>query len=140
MAGKGAARIFADPGFTLTCTLLDPANSSMECLPGEASMNESGAVDSALRRLGGFNPLQIAVLGWSVLLSAALYLAALVGVAFLVKGRRWYALALLLTVVVYFVLLSAGAEAEQPVQDSHSAGHRCSGRCGRRWLAAAATR
>lgn len=108
---KGVARIVADPGYTITCTLLDRRSTSFECFPGTSSMNEPGMVGAALGRVTQMTPVQLGALAWSAVLLAVAYSGALVGAVALVRERRWLALALLLLLIGYFVGLAAGAEA-----------------------------
>jgi 4-amino-4-deoxy-L-arabinose transferase-like glycosyltransferase len=111
MLGKGAARIFVDPGYSTTCTLLDPSNTSMECFEGEATMNDSGVIGRIAARFLQMTAVQQFVLIWSIVLSAAVYLCATLGVVGMIRERRWYPSALLVVVFGYLVLLSAGSEA-----------------------------
>jgi 4-amino-4-deoxy-L-arabinose transferase-like glycosyltransferase len=111
MLVKGAARIVADPGYTITCTLLDRQNTSFDCFPGKATMNDPGVVDKALGKVSDMSVVQQFVLFAAILMLGVLYGGALLGSVRLVRERRWLVLALLLLVIVYFVGLSAGAEA-----------------------------
>jgi 4-amino-4-deoxy-L-arabinose transferase-like glycosyltransferase len=111
MLAKGVGRMVADPGYTITCTLLDRDSSSFECFPGTSSMNEPGMAGAALGRVAQMSPVQLLALAWSATLLAVAYPSALVGAWALVRERRWLALALLLLLVGYFVGLAAGAEA-----------------------------
>ena len=108
---KGAARIFIDPGYSATCTLLDRNSTSTECFQGQATMDEPGAVGKALGRFTLMNRLQQAILVWSVLLSAVIYLGAALGLVSMMRGRKQLPALLLAVVVGYLVLVSAGAEA-----------------------------
>jgi 4-amino-4-deoxy-L-arabinose transferase-like glycosyltransferase len=111
MLAKGAGRILADPGYTITCTLLDPTTTAFDCFPGRSSMNEPGLLGQAAARVGEMRPPQVFALAWSTILLAALYAAACAGAWGLVRERRWLALALLALLIAYFIGLAAGAEA-----------------------------
>jgi 4-amino-4-deoxy-L-arabinose transferase-like glycosyltransferase len=107
---KGVGRMLVDPGYTVVCTLLDRDSRSFECLPGTSSMNEPGMLGKALGRAGEMSAVQLAALGWSTALLGVVYAGALLGVAALIRERRWLALALLVLMAAYFVGLAAGAE------------------------------
>jgi 4-amino-4-deoxy-L-arabinose transferase-like glycosyltransferase len=111
MLVKGVGRILADPGYTITCTMLDRASTAFDCFPGKSSMNEPGLLGKAAGRVAQMSPAQVLALAWSATLLAATYLAAVVGTWGLLREHRWLALALLLVLVGYFVGLAAGAEA-----------------------------
>ena len=111
MLARGAARIFVDPGFSTACTLLDRNSTSTECFQGQATMDEPGAVGKAIDRFAQMNRLQQAILIWSILLSAAVYLSAVLGLIFMLRERKQLPALLLVFVVGYLVLVSAGAEA-----------------------------
>lgn len=107
---KGVARIVADPGYTITCTLLDRQSTAFECFPGKSSMNEPGLLGKAFGKLGQMSAAQVLTLAWSGLLLAFVYVSAALGVAQLVRERRWLPLAFSLLLIAYFVGLAAGAE------------------------------
>lgn len=111
MTIKGAARIMLDPGYSLVCTILDRNDSSFECFPGFATMDEAGAAKRSLNRFMGMNPLQKAVLVWSAVLLTLMCVAGAAGLLRLLRRRQWPAFLLLATVIAYFVVLAAGAEA-----------------------------
>lgn len=111
MLAKGAARIFVDPGFSTTCILLDRSSTSMECFQGQATMDEPGVLGKVVGRFTQMNRLQQVILIWSILISAAIYLGATFGEFLLLRERKWLPALLLIVVVGYLVIVSAGAEA-----------------------------
>ncbi len=111
MLVKGAARIFVDPGYSTACTLLDRNSTSTECFQGQATMDEPGVLGKALSRFTQMNRLQQTILIWSTLLSAAVYLGAALGLVLMVRERKQLPALLLIVVVGYLILVSAGAEA-----------------------------
>jgi 4-amino-4-deoxy-L-arabinose transferase-like glycosyltransferase len=108
---KGVARTFGDPGYTISCTLLDRSSTSFECFPGKSSMNEPNMVAKAINRVVAMTPVQVLSLAWSATLLLATYVSALVGGVGLLRQRRWLALLVPLLLIAYMVGLSAGAEA-----------------------------
>lgn len=110
MFAKGVARIAFDPGYTITCTLLDRTSTAFDCFPGKSSMNEPGLVGKAFGKIAQMSVVQVVTLVWSVILLGFTYLCATIGLVQLVRERRWLALALLLVMIAYFVGLAAGAE------------------------------
>jgi CHASE2 domain-containing sensor protein len=92
------------------CTMLDLTSVSFECFPGKATTLESNIVDKAIGGFLAMTLVQQATLAWSVLLLGALYCGGGVGVVHLVRRRNWMALALPGIVILYFVVLSSGAE------------------------------
>ena len=110
MLTLGVARILVDPGYTITCTLLDQTSTAFECFPGKSTMNEPSMLGKALGRVGQMGPAQLFALAWSATLLCVVYLGAVVGGVRLLRERRWLALALLLVVSGYFIGLAAGAE------------------------------
>ena len=108
---KGVARIFADPGYTISCTLLDRNSTEYQCFPGRSTMNEPGVVDRALGKVGQMSLVQQGALLGSILLLGVLYTTAILGVLQLARDHQWRVLGLLMIVIAYFTLLSAGAEA-----------------------------
>jgi hypothetical protein len=109
---KGLARLVADPGFTLVCTMLEPGRHLLECFPGPATMTEAGVIELALARAAAMTPGQQLALGWGVLFLGLLYLGAAAGVVVLVRERRWAALGLVVAVVGCLAALAAGPAAE----------------------------
>jgi 4-amino-4-deoxy-L-arabinose transferase-like glycosyltransferase len=107
----GAARIFVDPGYTITCTLLDRSSTAFECFPGKSTMNEPGLIDRALGKVGQMTAVQQVTLLAAIVILGVLYAGAALGSLQLARRRCWLALALLLVLIGYFALLSAGAEA-----------------------------
>jgi 4-amino-4-deoxy-L-arabinose transferase-like glycosyltransferase len=112
MLARSAGRLFGDPGYTLTCTLLDPSSREVECFPGRATMNEPGLFDRALGRLLTMSRVQQLTLVGSGLLLGAVYLGAAFGGLAFAGERRWLALALLVVIVAYLTLFSLGAQAD----------------------------
>lgn len=110
MTVKGAARILFDPGYTISCTLLNPDTTSFECLPGKASMNEPGLWAQATGKLLDMSLIQQFTLLVSTLLLAVMYMGAAAGSVRLLRQRQWLPILLLAILVAYFVGLSAGAE------------------------------
>lgn len=108
---KGVGRLLVDPGYTISCTLLDRTTTAFDCFPGKSSMNEPGLLGKAIGKIGTMTVVQQFALLWSTLLLAFVYTTALVGIGQLVRQRRWLLLTLLLIMIGYFVLLAAGAEA-----------------------------
>jgi 4-amino-4-deoxy-L-arabinose transferase-like glycosyltransferase len=106
----GVARIVADPGYTITCTLLDPSSTSFDCFPGKSTMNDPGLIDKALSRVGAMSAIQILALALSAVVLACLYGGAAIGLVRLLRERDWLTLGVTLLLIGYFVGLSAGAE------------------------------
>jgi 4-amino-4-deoxy-L-arabinose transferase-like glycosyltransferase len=111
MTATGAGRLLFDPGYTITCTLLDQHSTSYECFPGKSTMNEPGLIGKATGKLDQMTGVQQATLGFSVCLMIAIYAGAALGVVSLLRTRNWVALLLPVVIVAYFTLLSSGAEA-----------------------------
>jgi 4-amino-4-deoxy-L-arabinose transferase-like glycosyltransferase len=111
MTVKGTARILADPGYALACTILDRNDASFACFPeGFANMKESGGMGLVIARFKTMNLLQKTVLGWSTLLLILIYASGVIGCWVLFRRRQWLAVMLLLTLIGYFVLLAAEPE------------------------------
>jgi 4-amino-4-deoxy-L-arabinose transferase-like glycosyltransferase len=96
----GVARLMFGPGQTPACLMLCASPDDPAC----AEVNLG-----AMMRSMTLAP-QLAVV-WSVLLLGAVYLSATVGILSLLRQREWPILALLLMVAVYFIGVSAGADA-----------------------------
>lgn len=111
MTLKGAVRMVVDPGYTITCSMLDRWSTSFDCFPGKSSMNESGMLQKALDRFRMMSLVQQVTLVWSVLLLVWMYISLAIALVLLFRKRSWLVLALLSVVVLYFIALSAGAEA-----------------------------
>jgi 4-amino-4-deoxy-L-arabinose transferase-like glycosyltransferase len=111
MAARGTVRIFADPGYSTACTLLDRDSTDLECFAGEATMNEADLWGIALSRYSQMNPVQQLILIWSVLIATTGYLCSAWGLVRLFRERRWLPVSTLVAVCGYLVLFSAGAEA-----------------------------
>lgn len=108
---KGLLRILFDPGYSAVCTMLDRQNVALECFPEQQySMEEPGMIGKAFGKLGQMDALQLGTLLFSTLLLGASYLAAVVGLLAMVRRREWLPLALLLLLIAYFLVLSAGPE------------------------------
>ena len=108
---KGVARMLLDPGYTITCTLLDLTSTAKECFPGESTMLSDNIFEIALNKLLDMTIVQQMTLIWSLFLLGVIYLGAIGGFFGLIRQRNWRALALLAIVLLYFVALSAGSEA-----------------------------
>jgi 4-amino-4-deoxy-L-arabinose transferase-like glycosyltransferase len=110
MLAKGAARLLLDPGYSIVCTLLDLESTDFECIPGGETMLASNSLEKAVDRFGAMTIVQQLVLLWSLFLLGLIYLGTAVGVSRLVHKRNWTTLAILATVILYFVILSVGGE------------------------------
>lgn len=107
---KGAVRLLIDPGFSAICTTLDVSTFEYECFPGEGSMLEAGILDKVAGKFQVMTFVQQATLIWGTILLGIIYLGLAAGIIQLVSKKEWFALLVLLTLILYFVLLSAGGE------------------------------
>lgn len=110
MTAIGAARLLLDPGYSLVCTSLDPGNLTSECFAGDASMLGESIFMLMGSRFITMNPLQKITLMWSILLMVGLYMGAGVASIILFRQKKWLTLSITLGGILYFVLLSSGAE------------------------------
>lgn len=110
VVARGFVHILVDPGFSITCTLLDLESLSWDCLPGEATMFQPNVAERALQGFLDMSRLQQGVLVWSCLLLGGLYLGAALGSLRLARERRWRALAFCLLVAAYLVGVTAGGQ------------------------------
>ncbi len=111
MTLKGAGRLLADPGYSISCTLLDRHSAALHCFQGsQANMDEPGAAHMAVSGLKRMTPVQQGTLLGSALLLLAVYVCAFVGAVQLVRRRHWLALTLLLVILAYFMGVSTGGE------------------------------
>lgn len=110
MTALGAARLLLDPGFSLVCTGLDPNNLTMECFPGEGTMLSGNLFQLMAARFRLMSFIQKIALIWSTVLMAGLYIGYLTGLAFAYREKQWLILGSALLCVLYFVVLSSGAE------------------------------
>lgn len=110
MTARGAAILLLDPGYSLVCTALDPANLTPECFQGDATLLGGDLLSLMAARFASMSPLQKITLAWSTLLTALLCAGAATGVVILIHQRRHQALWILLGSILYFVALSSGAE------------------------------
>lgn len=111
MTLKGAARMLADPGYSIACTLLDPRHTAYHCIEGsQANMDEPGALHRAVIGFKSMSKIQQGALVWSALLLMLVYTCAIAGTIRCARRRRWLAPALLLVAVAYFVAVSSGGE------------------------------
>ena len=105
---KGAIILLIDPGFTIMCSVLDPSNTSHECISGQASMLDSGIINKTVNVFQEMNMVQKILLTLSLLLLGLMYIGILIGVTNLVRNRNWFTITLLIGLIAYFILLSAG--------------------------------
>jgi 4-amino-4-deoxy-L-arabinose transferase-like glycosyltransferase len=111
MLVKGAGRLLIDPGYTIICTMLDTTSVNYECFPGESTMLDAGILDKVMGKFTAMNFAQRFALIWGGVLIGAIYLGLVFGAMHLISKKDWFALSLLLILIAYFVLLSAGGEA-----------------------------
>ncbi len=112
MTLMGMARLLLDPGFSPVCTLLDRTQVSTECFAGEGTMLAGGLLQRVLGRFVTLTLFQQFMLAWSTLITAVLYIGAVLGAWRLLRQRNWFGLLLLVGTLLYFVLLSSGAESD----------------------------
>ncbi len=110
MTAIGAARLMLDPGFSLVCTGLDPYNPTMECFSGEGTMLSGNIFQLMATRFQTMTLIQKSMLIWSTILMIGLYAGYLAGLLAAWRSKQWFILALALASVLYFVILSSGAE------------------------------
>ena len=111
MTGRGAVLLLLDPGYSLVCAVLDPNNLTPECFQGDATMLGGNIFNLMANRFLSMTVLQKITLIWSTLCMGLLYLGAALGTFHLIKTRQWLPLLLLVGSILYFVVLSSGAEA-----------------------------
>ncbi len=110
MTAMGAARLMLDPGFSPVCTGLDPNNLTMECFSGEGTMLSGNIFQLMATRFQTMTLIQKSMLIWSTILMIGLYAGYLAGLMAAWRSKQWFILALALGSVLYFVILSSGAE------------------------------
>jgi 4-amino-4-deoxy-L-arabinose transferase-like glycosyltransferase len=112
MLAKGGGRLLFDPGFTIICTMLDTSSIKYECFPGKDTKLESGMLSKVIRKFQVMTFVQQATLMWGIILLGLIYFGLVGGIFSLIRERNWLAIFLLGGIILYFVLLSAGAEAD----------------------------
>lgn len=111
MLTKGAGRLLVDPGFTIICTMMDTSSVNYECVPGKSSMLESGLLSKAIQKFQEMTFVQQLTLLWGIIILGITYFGLVGGVIHLLRERNWLTLFLLGITILYFVVLSAGGEA-----------------------------
>ena len=110
MMAKGGGRLLVDPGFTIICTMLDASTLDYECFQGEATMLDTGILGKVLGKFQVMTFAQQVALLWGIILIGLLYLGLMAGVVHLISKKEWVTLFLLLILIAYFLLVSAGGE------------------------------
>lgn len=111
MVVEGAGRLLFDPGFTIICTMLDTSSADYECFKGQSTMLESGKLQKVMQKFLNMTIIQQVFLVWGFIFLGIVYIGVLVGVFHLARAKNWQSLLLICVVIIYFVGLSAGAEA-----------------------------
>jgi 4-amino-4-deoxy-L-arabinose transferase-like glycosyltransferase len=106
---EGMIELFVNPGLNNICSQLSRDNEVEGCRPQGKVVNP-GLMDKIRMKFGAMTNLQLAFSIWTVLFLAALYMTVLIGLYELIRLKQWNELLILLFVIFYFALISAGGE------------------------------
>lgn len=103
---SGLVRVLINPGLDLICIMLNQQGNISGC----AAENAESFLDRITEKLSNMSTFQKAVATWSILLLLAVYAGAAIGIWVLFRQNNRIALMLLIILIAYFSLLSAGGE------------------------------
>jgi 4-amino-4-deoxy-L-arabinose transferase-like glycosyltransferase len=110
MIVKGTAFMLFDPGYTITCSLLDRTSVKFECFPGRSTILNSNPIKQAIDGFNSMTFVQKFTLIWGLLFLGVVYIGVLAGVVYLVRQRNWFVLYFTIICIFYFVVLSGGGD------------------------------
>lgn len=103
---KGLVKVIAYPGFDIICIMLNQRGE----LSGCQAEGADGFLDQLANKLSHMNTLQLSMAIWATILLISTYLSSVLGLIYLASQKNWSAILLMLSLIFYFAILSAGGE------------------------------